>query len=1096
LLLISPPRRRARSPHLLPDSAPAAGYGPPQPNGLAPPGGAPRPGPPGPPGAALPPPGAPRPPAAYGAPPPQAQAYGAPPQAPPQGYGAPPQGYAPPRAPQAYSAVPATPAPPPQQQQQPYAPPRPAGFGAPPPPPPQQQQQAPQPPQQQQQAPRQQPQYPGASAPRPPAYPGGPPPPGGLPPPPGGARPAAFAPGPPAPAPAFPGAPPPRPAYPGAPPPPGAAAPPPPGPGVPGAFVPRAGPPGAFGAPPPGTPGPGSYGAPPPPPPGPASGPAPGAYGAPPPPMRHVPGVGLGAPPPGHGFDAGVAAALDAFETLSLGPGGPGAPGAPSAPAADAATFPRPCGTRAQEAAMLGPAPAFSPLSCSPTFLRLTAAAAPNSAALKARWHLPWGAVLHPLAEAGGPVPVANAGGATIVRCKRCRTYMNPFVTWLDGGRRFGCNICGMSNETPVDYFCALDASGRRLDAATRPELASGSAEYVAPAEYMVRAPMPPTYVFVIDVSFAAVASGLVGAACAAIRAALDALPGEGRTQVAFLTYDATLHFYALRPGAAAPQMLVVAETDDPFVPLPDDLLVNLAECRPAVERLLDAIPASFARTQCAEAAAGPALQAAFLAMNHVGGKLLLFAAAPPSAGIGRVKARDNPALYGTDREAALRAPDDPFYKRFSAEASRFQICVDVFAAGAAFMDLPSLGALPRYTGGALYYYPGFAAERDAPKLAAEVARNLGRHTVWEAVMRVRCSKGLRISAFHGHFFVRSTDLLALPACDADKALAVEIAHEETVVAGGAAFMQAALLYTSSAGERRIRVHTLAMPVVSDLLEMYKASDAGATAALLAKVSVERAMAAKLEDVRLGIQQRLAASLREYRGILARGAPGGGPPPTALALPERLRAAPLLALGLARCAALRGSGRDVNADERAAVAAQVASAPAADVLRLIYPAVYRVDDASGDWGRPSADGEAALPPSAPAGLEYLDPSGAYLLDNGRVAVLWVGAAAPPPLLAALFGPGAASGDAGALRLEPPRAGSELSARACAAAAALRARRETRQEVYVVRQGTPTEAHVMPYFVEDRAGGGAAAAPGYLDYVSALQRMVANPAAKG
>ena len=29
--------------------------------------------------------------------------------------------------------------------------------------------------------------------------------------------------------------------------------------------------------------------------------------------------------------------------------------------------------------------------------------------------------------------------------------------------------------------------------------------------------------------------------------------------------------------------------------------------------------------------------------------------------------------------------------------------------------------------------------------------------------MRIRCSKGLRISGFHGHFFIRSTDLLALP---------------------------------------------------------------------------------------------------------------------------------------------------------------------------------------------------------------------------------------------------------------------------------------------------------------------------------------------
>lgn len=55
--------------------------------------------------------------------------------------------------------------------------------------------------------------------------------------------------------------------------------------------------------------------------------------------------------------------------------------------------------------------------------------------ALKARWHLPYGAVVHPLAELAGPVAVANPSGVPIIRCKRCRTYMNPFMQWMDGGR-------------------------------------------------------------------------------------------------------------------------------------------------------------------------------------------------------------------------------------------------------------------------------------------------------------------------------------------------------------------------------------------------------------------------------------------------------------------------------------------------------------------------------------------------------------------------------------------------------------------------------------------------------------------------------------
>ncbi len=42
------------------------------------------------------------------------------------------------------------------------------------------------------------------------------------------------------------------------------------------------------------------------------------------------------------------------------------------------------------------------------------------------------------------------------------------------------------------------------------------------------------------------------------------------------------------------PQMVVMSDTDDPFVPLPDDLLVNLPESRAVVESLLDSLPTTF----------------------------------------------------------------------------------------------------------------------------------------------------------------------------------------------------------------------------------------------------------------------------------------------------------------------------------------------------------------------------------------------------------------------------------------------------------------------------------------------------------------------
>ena len=51
--------------------------------------------------------------------------------------------------------------------------------------------------------------------------------------------------------------------------------------------------------------------------------------------------------------------------------------------------------------------------------------------------------------------------------------------------------------------------------------------------------------------------------------------------------------------------------------------------------------------------------------------------------------------------------------------------------------------------------------------------------TGWEAVMRVRCSRGLRVSTFHGPMFVRSTDLLALPQVYINQTVSSQLADRK-----------------------------------------------------------------------------------------------------------------------------------------------------------------------------------------------------------------------------------------------------------------------------------------------------------------------------
>ena len=70
--------------------------------------------------------------------------------------------------------------------------------------------------------------------------------------------------------------------------------------------------------------------------------------------------------------------------------------------------------------------------------------------------------------------------------------------------------------------------------------------------------------------------------------------------------------------------------------------------------------------------------------------------------------------------------------------------------------------------------------------------------------MRVRASRGLRMASFHGNFFVRSTDLLAMPTVPQDQSYAIEVQIEENISSPFVVF-QTAVLHTSCYGTWRAR---------------------------------------------------------------------------------------------------------------------------------------------------------------------------------------------------------------------------------------------------------------------------------------------------
>jgi protein transport protein SEC24 len=133
-----------------------------------------------------------------------------------------------------------------------------------------------------------------------------------------------------------------------------------------------------------------------------------------------------------------------------------------------------------------------------------------------------------------------------------------------------------------------------------------------------------------------------------------------------------------------------------------------------------------------------------------------------------------------------LLRPQSAFYKTFALECSRAQVSVDCHLFDTQkYIDVATIGQLSQLTGGTMYHYPEWNPVRDGEKFCRDIERNLTRTTGFEAVMRVRCSKGIRISSHYGNMFLRSSDLMALPNIDADKAFAVQMQLTENLSGAG-----------------------------------------------------------------------------------------------------------------------------------------------------------------------------------------------------------------------------------------------------------------------------------------------------------------------
>ncbi|XP_038833721.1 protein transport protein Sec24A-like isoform X3 [Salvelinus namaycush] len=740
-----------------------------------------------------------------------------------------------------------------------------------------------------------------------------------------------------------------------------------------------------------------------------------------------------------------------------------------------------------QERSLLPPGPVTPPtpclsqdlqkINCHPEVFRSTLTSIPQTQSLLNKAKLPLGLLLHPFKDLS-QLPVVTS--STIVRCRSCRTYINPFVTFLDQ-RRWKCNLCYRVNDVPEE-FMYNPVSRSYGEPHKRPEVQNATLEFIAPSEYMLRPPQPAVYLIVLDVSHNAVETGYLDVVCQSLLENINALPGDSRTKIGFITFDSTIHFYNLQEGLSQPQMLVVSDIEDIFLPTPDSLLVNLNECKELVQDLLKSLPQMFGKTMETQCALGPALQAAFKLLSATGGRVSVFQTQLPSLGVGALKSREDPNQRTSAKDIQHLSPATDFYKKLALDCSGQQVAVDLFLLSSQYCDLASLGCISRYSAGSVYYYPSYHQQHNPAGVECfqkDLKRYLTRKIGFEAVMRIRCSKGLSIHTFHGNFFVRSTDLLSLPNVNPDAGFAVQMSIEENLVDMQSVSFQAALLYTSSKGERRIRVHTMCLPVVNSLSDIFAGADVQAITCLLASMAVDRSVTASLSDARDAMTNASIDSLTSFRtSVLTIQQPG-------LLAPACLRLFPLYILALLKQKAFR-TGTSTRLDDRVFAMCQLKYQPLAYVMLMIHPALYRVDDLTDEGALNISERTIPQPRVQQLSVEKLSRDGAFLMDAGSVIYLWIGRNCNPNFLTQVLGlPNYAAVPLNMNML--PELDTAESQRTRAFVGWLREQRPFFPILHVIRDESPLKASFLQNMIEDRTES----ALSYYEFLLHVQQQISK-----
>ena len=352
--------------------------------------------------------------------------------------------------------------------------------------------------------------------------------------------------------------------------------------------------------------------------------------------------------------------------------------------------------------------------------------------------------------------------------------------------------------------------------------------------------------------------------------------------------------------------------------------------------------------------------------------------------------------------EKELLRPIEGFWPTTAIECAKKQISFDLLMFPTNYCELITLGQLCHLTNGIQSVYFNYSPQNDALRLEVSLERSLLQLAGFGAILRMRCSPGVKIKSYSGHYLNQDPQDMDLAAVHSGSNFFVEFQHEGKIDHKGYTYFQSAMLFTTREGKRRVRVHTLRLPVCNTYSSLFRNGDLEANLSGVIHRVLRDAVNKGPKFAREEVNKRLIDMLVAYRKYCSSGTHSGQ-----LLLPEQLKLLPLFTLCLCKGNALV-VGTDIRIDERAQSIHELMTMPIARVLYYVYPKFYSLRNMlnSNSIGMMHTQTQGLiLPPLAQLTTDVVMQHGLYALHDqqANTVYLWVGSQLSPNVSQQLFG---------------------------------------------------------------------------------------------